>query len=113
MCFIRHGLLIVGLFLIMGAGNKIVKGLETDTKPIVPEYVVNAKDLLGISLKTSEAKVRATTDFRGYMSANFSFAPFTREYGRITPYFTEAQFNPIETHTLNHKAYLSLGNYIL
>ena len=109
MCFIRHGLLIVGLFLIMGAGNKIVKGLETDSKPIVLEYVVNAKDLLGISLKASEAKLRATTDFRGYMSANFCFASCAREYGRTTPYFTEAQFDVIETYTLNHKAYLALG----
>ncbi len=110
MRFIRHWLLAVGLFLIAaGGGTKTVKGLETDTKAIVPEYVINVKELLGISLKACEAKVRATTDFRGYMSANFSFAPFTREYGRITPYFTEAQFDRIETYTLNNKAYLSLS----
>ena len=114
MRFIRHGLLTVGLLLIAaGGGTKTVKGLETDTKPIVPEYVINAKELLGTSLEESEAIVRTTTDFLGYMRMNITYEYPNREYGRTTPYFTEALFNPIETHTLNHKAYLSLGNYIL
>ena len=109
MRFIPHGLLIVELFLIVGCGTKVVKETETDTKPVVPEYVIDAKELLGIPLKESEAKVRATTDFRSYMGSNISYGYPTREYGRTTSYFTEARFNPIETHTLNHKAYLALS----
>ena len=110
MRFIRHGLLVVGLFLIAAAGGtKIVKGLETDTKPIVLEYVINAKELLGTPLKESRAKVRATTDFGNYRRTNISYVPFAPEYGRTTPYFSEARFDLIETYTLNHKAYLSLS----
>ena len=52
MCFIRHGLLAVGLFLIVAAGGtKLAKWPETDTKVIVPEYVVDAKELLGVSFE--------------------------------------------------------------
>ena len=110
MRFIRHWLLAVGLLLIAaGGGTNTVKGLETDTKPIVPEYEVNAKELLGTPLKESEAKVRATTDFGNYGGTNICYVPFAPEYGRTTPYFSEARFNPIKTYTLNHKAYLSLS----
>ena len=110
MRFIRHWLLAVGLFLIAaGGGTNTVKGLETDTKPIVPEYEVNAKELLGTPLKESQDIVRATTDFPIYMADNICFASCAREYGRITPYFTEAQFDVIETYTLSHKAYLALS----
>ena len=109
MRFIRYGLLVVGLFLMVGCGTKVMTEPETDSKAIVPEYVIDAKELLGIPLKESEAKVRATTDFFGYMGRNISYVSFAREYGRTTPYFTEARFNPIETYTLNHKAYLALS----
>ena len=109
MRLIRYGLLVVGLFLMVGCGPKVVKESETETKAIIPKYVINAKDLLGIPLRESEAKVRATTDFRSYMGSNISYARFSREYGRTTPYFTEARFNPIQTYMLNHKAYLALS----
>ena len=110
MRFIRHWLLAVGLLLIAaGGGTNTVKGLETDTKPIVPEYEVNAKELLGTPLKESQDIVRATTDFGNYRVKHISFASCAREYGRTKPYFTEAQFDVIETYTLNHKAYLSLS----
>ena len=113
MRFVWHGLLLVGLFLIVGCSTKVVKEPETDTKAIVPEYVVNAKELLGIPLRESGAKVRATTDFGNYMVSNISYAYPNREYGRTTPYFTEATFSPIETYTLNDKAYLALsGNKV-
>ena len=36
MRFIPHGLLIVGLFLIVGCGAKVVTESEIDTKAIVP-----------------------------------------------------------------------------
>ncbi|RKU05909.1 hypothetical protein C6502_20695 [Candidatus Poribacteria bacterium] len=108
---IRHGLLVVGLLLIVGCGTKVVKESETDAKAIVPEYVVDAKELLGLPLKESEAKVSATTDFRSYMGSNISYAYPAREYGRTTPYFTEATFSSIETYTLNDKAYLALSGY--
>ena len=109
MRFVWHGLLLVGLFLIVGCSTKAVKEPETDIKVIVPEYVVNAKELLGIPLRESGAKVRATTDFGNYMVSNISYAYPNREYGRTTPYFTEATFSPIETYTLNDKAYLALS----
>jgi hypothetical protein len=102
----------MGLFLIVGCGTKVVKEPETDTKAIVPEYVIDAKELLGIPLRESEAKVRASTDFRNYMGSDISYAYPTREYGRTTPYFTETRFSPIETYTLNHKAYLALSQNI-
>ena len=98
MRFIRHGLLVVGLFLIVGCGTKVVKKPETDTKAIVPEYVIDAKELLGIPLRESEAKDRASTDFRKYMGSDISYGYPTREYGRTTPYFTETRFSPIETY---------------
>ena len=109
MRFIRHGLLVLGLFLMVGWGTKIVTEPQTDTKAIVPKYVINAKELLGTSFRESEDKVRATTDFRGYMHTISCFGFFSREYGRTKPYFTEALFDGIETYTLNHKAYLDLG----
>lgn len=111
MRFVCHGLLLMGLFLIVGCGTKVVKEPQTNTKAIVPEYVIDAKELLGIPLRESEAKVSATTDFRRYMGSNISYAYPTREYGRTTPYFTEATFSTIETYTLNDKAYLALSGY--
>ena len=109
MRFVCHGLLLVNLFLVWGCATKVVEEPQTNTEATVPAYVIDAKELLGISLRESEAKVRATTDFRRHMGSNISYGYATREYGRTTPYFTEAQFNPIETHTLNHKAYLALS----
>ena len=109
MRFLQHGLLAVGFFLIMGVGGKGVKQSETDTRAIVPEYVINAKELLGTPLKKIQAMVRATTDFGRYRKANISYGYPNREYGRTKPYFSEARFNPIETYTLNRKAYLSFG----
>ena len=112
MRFVWHGLLTVSLFLVWGCATKVVKESETDTKAIVPEYVIDAKELLGSPLRESEAKVRATTDFRNYMGSDISYGYPTREYGRTTPYFTETRFSPIETYTLNHKAYLALSQNI-
>ena len=109
MRFIRHGLVVVGLFLMVGCGTKAVKESETDTKAIVPEYVIDAKALLGTSLEESTAKVTATTDFRRDRIVFTSYVSFAREFGRITPYFREALFNPRETYTLNHRAYLTLS----
>ena len=111
MRFIWHGLPLVSLFLVWGCATKVVKESPTNTKAIVPEYVIDGKELLGIPLRESEAKVSATTDFRTYMGSNISYAYPTREYGRTTPYFTEATFSSIETYTLNDKAYLALSGY--
>ena len=109
MRFTRHGLMVMGLFLIVGCGPKVVKQPETDTKAIVPEYVINAKELLGIPLKESGAKLTATTDFSGYRVDFSSYVMVDREYGRTMPYFTETPFNPVYTYTLNRKAYLTLS----
>ena len=109
MRFIPHGLLVASLFVIMGCGTTVMKQPETETKAIVPAYAIDAKELVGIPLRESEAKVSATTDFRKYMGSDISYAYPTREYGRTTPYFMEARFSPIETYTLNDKAYLALS----
>ena len=49
---------------------------------------------------------RITTDFT---TPHLTAALPSAEYGRLKPYFTEAQFNPIETFTWNRKAYLSFS----
>ena len=109
MRFIRHGLVVVGLFLMMGCGTKVVRESETDTKAIVPEYVIDAKKLLGTSFEESRAKVTAMTDFRGDRIDFISYVSFAREFGRTTPYFREALFNRMDNYTLDHKAYLTLS----
>ena len=110
MRFLRHGLLAVGLLLIAaGGGTKVVNEPETNTRAIVPEYVIDAKELLGTPLEKSRAIVRATTDFGSYRRQNISYGYPNREYGRTMSYFAEARFNPIETYTLKRKAYLSLS----
>lgn len=109
MRFIRYGLLVVGLFLMVGCGTKVVPEPGTDAKAIVPEYVIDAKGLLGTSFKESTAKVTATTDFRGYKINFISYISFAREFGRTTPYFSESHFNRIDWYILNNKAYLTLS----
>ena len=109
MRFLLYGLLAVGFFLIMGVGDKGVKQPETDAKAIVPEYVINAKELFGTPLKKIQAMVRATTDFGSYRKQHISYGYPNREYGRTKPYFSEARFNPIETYTRNRKAFLSFS----
>jgi hypothetical protein len=97
----------------IACSTKVVPKPETDAKAIVPEYVIDAKELFGIRLKESRAKIRATTDFRGYMGEFTSNISVSREFGRTAPYFTEALFDPVERYTLNHKAYLALsGNKV-
>ena len=109
MRFIRHGLVVVGLFLMVGCGTKVVRESETDTKAIVPEYVIDAKELLGTPWREGATKVTATTDFRKDRIDLISYVWFDYEYGRTTPYFVESNFTPIETYALNHKAYLALS----
>ena len=108
MRFMRYGL-VVGLFLMVGCGTKVVKEPATDTKAIVPEYVMDAQKLLGTSLEESRAKVIATTDFRVYLINFISYVSMDYEYGRITPYFSESHFNRIDWYTLNDKAYFTLS----
>ena len=109
MRFIRHGLVVVGLFLIVGCSAKVVPEPGINAKAIVPEYVIDVKELLGTSLEESTAKVTATTDFRGYKIAFISYVWIDYEYGRTTPYFSQSQFNRIDWYILNHKAYLTLS----
>ena len=110
MRFLRHALLAVSLLLIAaGDGSKGVEESKTDNSANVPEYVINAKELLGNPWQESAAKVRATTDFGICRKINSTYARFSAEYGRRKPYFSDAQFNPIETYTLKRKAYLSLS----
>ena len=109
MLFIRHGLVVVGLLLVVGCGAKAVPEPGIDAKAIMPEYVIDAQKLLGTSLKESTAKVTATTDFREYMINFISYVSIDYEYGRITPYFSESHSNRIDWYILNDKAYLVLG----
>ena len=71
--------------------------------------MIDAKELLGIPLKESEAKLTATTDFGRHRVEFSSYVMVDREYGRTMPYFTETLFNPVYTYTLNGKAYLALS----
>ena len=104
MRFIRHGLLVVGLFLMVGCGA----GLVTET--IVPEYVIDAKALLGTGRKESQPKLLAMSDFRLGMMAISHYAKPDREYGRVAPYFKEAQYSPDSTYVLpGDKARLTLS----
>lgn len=110
MRYLLRGLLAVGLLLIAaGGGCKGVEEPEADNSAIVPDYVIDAKELLGAPLEKSEAMVRATTNFGIYRTIFSTYARFSAEYGRRKPYFSDAQFNPIETYTLKRKAYLSLS----
>lgn len=110
MQILRCGLLAAGLLLIAaGGGSKGVQEPEADNSAIVPEYVINAKELLGVPLEKSQAIVSAATDFGSYRGMYISYERFSAEYGRRKPYFSESQFNPIETYTLKRKAYLSLS----
>ena len=104
MRFIPQGLLVVGLFLMIGCG----KGPVTET--IVPEYVIDTKELFGIGTREAADKVSAVTDvpFRRYSGSDISYARYNFDYGRTEPYFRERHITPIDTFTLNHKAYLSL-----
>lgn len=110
MRFLRYGLLSVGLLLIAaGGGCKGVEKPKTDNSANVPEYVINTQELLGNPWQESAVKVGATTDFGICRTIFSTYARFSAEYGRRKPYFSEAQFNPIETYTLKRKAYLSLS----
>ena len=110
MRILRRGLLVVGLLLIAaGSGCKGVEEPEADNSAIVPEYVIDAKELLGAPLGKSQAIVSATTDFGSYRRISNTYARFSAEYGRKTPYFAEARFTPIESFTRNRAAYLSLS----
>ncbi|MDE0184444.1 MAG: hypothetical protein OXP71_03175 [Candidatus Poribacteria bacterium] len=110
MRFLRYALLAVSLLLIAaGDGSKGVEESKTDNSANEPEYVIHAKELLGAPLEKSQAIVRATTDFGRYRRLNISYGYPNHEYGRTMPYFAEARFTPIETFTLNRKAYLSLS----
>ena len=101
--------LLLVVFLIVGCGAKVVKEIGIDTKAIVPEYVIDVKELLGLPLKESRAKVKAMTDFRPYQKSDYSYAYFDREFGRTTPYFTETVSSSTETYAMTHKAYLALS----
>ena len=109
MRLLQHGLLAVSFFLIVGVGGKSVKQPEAHASKIVPEYVINAKEILGTPLKKSQAIVRETTDFRRYRKTSISYGYPIREYGRTKPYFSETRYNPIQTFTLNRRAYLSFS----
>ena len=120
--FLIYTVLIL-MFTVCGA--KVVTAPETDEnvsmetgrkKPvknfdaIVPEYVVDAKELIGLGIKESAGKVFAISDFwfRPPKARHNMYLPYSFGYGRIKPYFKEKHITPIETYTLKDKAYLSL-----
>ena len=51
------------ILMFTGGGTKVVPAPETDAKAIVPEYVVDAKELIGLGIKESAGKVFAISDF--------------------------------------------------
>ena len=83
---------------------------ETDAKAIVPEYVINARELLGTEERESQAKLLAMSDFQSDYVAFTSFVHLKREYGRVQPYFKEAAYSPDYIYVLpSDKARLTLS----
>ena len=93
--------------------TKTVPKPKSDAKAIVPEYVIDAKALLGTEERKSEAKLRSwniLSDVHGTAVVFSSYVYFEREYGRITPYFSEAKYSPDNRYVLQGaKAHLTLS----
>ena len=101
----------ISILMFTACSPKVVP--ETDAKAIVPEYVINVKELLGTEEKKSEAKLRSwniLSDVHGTSVVFTSYVYFEREYGRIAPYFSEAQYSPDYNYILRgDKAHLTLN----
>lgn len=101
------------ILMFAACSTKVVPTPETDAKAIVPEYVINAKELLGTEERKSEAKLRSwniLSDVHSTSVAFSSYVYFEREYGRTAPYFSEARYSPDYNYVLqDDKAHLTLN----
>lgn len=93
-----------------GTGTEIASAPETDAETIVPEYVVDAKQLFGLGMKESARKVFELSNFwfRHHGGRHNMYLPGNSEFGRTKPYFRGKHITPIETYKRKGKAYLSL-----
>ena len=90
--------------------TRVVPKPETDAKAIVPEYVIDARELLGAEERESQTKLLAMSDFRSYSTKFSSFAYPKREYGRVEHYFNENGYTPNNRYALpGDKAHLTLS----
>ena len=101
---------IFSILMFTGGDTKVAPAPETDAKAIVPEYVVDAKELIGLGIKESAGKVYALSNFgfRRHKGRHNMYLPGRIDFGRTKPYFRGKHITPIETYTLKDKAYLSL-----
>ena len=101
------------ILMFTACSTKVVPKSETDAKAIVPEYVINARELLGTEERESEAKLLSwniLSDVHGTSIVISDYVYFKHEYGRIVPYFSEAKYSPDYNHVLRGaKAHLSLS----
>ena len=98
------------ILMFIACSTKVVPKPETDAKAIVPEYVINARELLGTEERESQTKLLALSEFRSYSTTFSHFAYPSREYGRVEPYFKEAAYSPDNIYVLpGDKARLTLS----
>ena len=98
------------ILMFTACSTKVVLKPETDAKPIVPEYVINARELLGTAERESQAKLLAMSDFQSYATTFTSFGYPQHEYERAEPYFSEATYTPDNIYALpGDKARLTLS----
>ena len=98
------------ILMFTACSTKVVPKPETDAKAIVPEYVINVRELLGTEERENQAKLLAVSDFQLDYVAFTSFVHLKREYGRVQPYFKEAAYSPDYIYVLpGDKARLTLS----
>ena len=101
------------ILMFTACSTRVVPKPETGAKAIVPEYVINARELLGIREEESKAKLLSwniLSDVHGTSTAISDYMYFKHEYGRIAPYFREAKYSPDYNYVLQGaKAHLSLS----
>ena len=100
----------ISILMFTACSTKAMPKPETDAKAIVPEYVINARELLGTKERESQAKLRTMSNFQSDSITFTSFVYPKREYGRVKPYFNEAAYSPDNTYALpGDKARLTLS----
>ena len=98
------------ILMFTACSTKVMPKPETDAKAIAPEYVINARELLGTEDRESQAKLLAMSNFQLYSMTFTSFVSLKREYGRVKPYFSEAAYSPDNIYVLpGGKARLTLS----
>jgi len=98
------------ILMFTACSTRVVPKPETDAKAIVPEYVIDARELLGAEERESQTKLLAMSDFQLSSTTFTSFAYPKREYGRVEHYFNENGYTPNNRYALpGDKAHLTLS----